>query len=112
MNEFLNVAKSLEVKEISKDVDNSDNHVKTPEENNAIVEEEIVKATDYVPEKIVGTHNSKQNQINSDKNYPCDQCNYIAPAPSKLLRHTQSIHNGVKYPCNQCTYKATQKFNL
>ena len=37
---------------------------------------------------------------------------YKATEKGHLLRHIESIHEGIRYPCDQCEYKATQRENL
>ena len=44
--------------------------------------------------------------------YICEQCDYKATQKGNLLRHIESIHEGVKCPCEQCDYKATCKESL
>ena len=41
--------------------------------------------------------------------YPCNQCQYEATQKSSLIRHIQSIHEGLRYNCNQCNYTAKLK---
>ena len=50
--------------------------------------------------------------IHEGVKYLCDQCDYKATRKTHLLRHLKSKHEGVKYPCDQCDFKASQKSNL
>ena len=44
--------------------------------------------------------------------YACDQCDYQATKTSNLNMHIKSKHNGIKFPCDQCDYQATDKSNF
>ena len=46
------------------------------------------------------------------KQYPCDQCDYVATRSDHIKRHKENKHEGVQYPCDQCDYTATQSGNL
>ena len=142
MNEFLNVAKSLDIKEISKDIEapESDNHDDVEEKEfeqthelpvyndvdkkileNDIQEEKQIRSkfdNKYQCEecnyKATRLFNLRQHieGIHDGVKYPCKHCNYTATRVSHLQRHIKSIHNGVKYPCKQCNYKAKDPSNL
>jgi len=111
-NEFLNVAKSLEIKEISNNIDMPVNEQ---------IENQYFDLTAQVP-----TPTSKKNIFPSERqirSYPitsgqngtvsvCDQCNKQYSEYSGLLRHKKAAHNGMKYPCKQCSYKASYQSDL
>ena len=42
----------------------------------------------------------------------CDQCDFHAPWPAKLLLHQQVKHEGFKFDCDQCELKFTTDSNL
>ena len=115
MNEFLDVAKSLQVKEISKDVD-------IRETDDAVVD---TQTQEYAQDNELPTNETKQdhNGVNipqkdrqlkkcNENKYSCDRCNYKASQLSHLQKHIRSIHEGVKFPCNQCNSKFTDPSNL
>jgi len=109
MNEFIDVAKSLEVKEISKDIEIPQNeHHDNFEEK----DDNEFQATESLPVKSGSISSQRQVIKNSENKYPCDQCNYKATESNNLQRHIKSIHDGVKYPCDQCNYKATASSSL
>ena len=109
MNEFINVARSLEIKEISKDIEIPENDQHDNFETQEIDPVNELPATETIPKQISKgiPHKSRQLNKNNENKYPCDECNYKAKFPSHLRQHVKSIHEGVKYPCIQCNYKAT-----
>jgi len=123
MNEFLNVAKNLEIKEISKDVDfnndeefNEDVIEPTHHQNNDQVK---ANETDEQISNQFIKRNSKTDADtaksivkNTNGKFECDQCNKQIGSKQMLKIHIQSQHEGVRYPCNQCEYQATQQTHL
>ena len=109
MNEFINVARSLEIKEISKKIDVPENEQHDNFENKEIkqVKEEI---SEHIRKDI--PHKQRQLKHNDERKYSCDQCSYKSAYPSKFQRHIKSVHEGVKYPCDQCNFKFTRPYNL
>ena len=137
MNEFLNVARSLEIKEISRENPENENIEETKElptvnaepwnlEDNVIKQRPIKPKLNVVAphdsnkacfqcEKIFydkSTLNKHVRMVHEGVKYPCDQCNHKATQLSNLQQHIKSVHEGVKYPCYQCDYKATQPNHL
>jgi len=125
MNEFLNVAKNLEIKEISKDVDfnndeefNEDVIEPTHHQNNE--QEEANRTDDQISNHFIN-RNSKTNTNtaisksivkSTNGKFPCDQCNKHFATKQGLKVHIQSIHEGVKYACNQCDKQFIQPVHL
>ena len=114
MNEFINVAKSLEIKEISKDIEIPENYQHDNYDTHEIDPVNELPATDSIPKQISKGIPNKSRQLNknNENKYPCDECNYKAKFPSHLRQHIKSIHEGVKYSCDQCSYKATAPSSL
>ena len=117
MNEFLNVAKNLEVKEISKDVEfkdeniNADNENVPEDENNfeQISDEPVyIKNTDASFSNRQFLSNSSLHKT-SDETFNCKQCPSHFNQLKHLKRHIESIHEGVKYECKQCDHLFTRK---
>ena len=121
MNEFLNVAKNLEIKEISKDVEYDDENVSNEEpeipdneEDTEVVE--LQKNTDS--ERNASSAMSKelvdppQIRRTSDGKFTCDQCESKFTQKICLIRHIQGVHEGVKFACNQCDLQFTQQSSL
>ena len=110
MNEFLNVAKNLEIKEISKDVEfdnenESNEEAEIPDNETNLEAEPQTKTTNSAKSmKFIG---SSQIQKTSEGSFDCDQCESKFTQKGNLLRHIQSKHEGVKYACNQCDKQLT-----
>merc|ERR1711955_73910 len=115
MNEFLNVAKSLEIKEISRDIETPENLQCNDdvEELESDQTEELL-TTDSVPAKIEENNIYKKRQIRSNQKniFPCEQCNFKSAYLGDLKKHIQSIYDGIKYPCDQCNQPFSHNRNL
>ena len=116
MNEFLNVAKNLEIKEISKDVE-FDNENESNEEaeipnNETNLEAEPQTKTSTYSAKSMKFIGSSQILKTSEESFDCDKCGSKFTQKKNLVRHIQSKHEGVKYACNHCEHQATTKGNL
>ena len=122
MNEFLNVAKNLEIKEISKDVEFEDENVRNEEaefpvnENHKEVEDEpqTITNTDKNVNSARVRQSTDTSQIQStlEGKFECDKCESQFKYRSSLVRHIQSIHEGVKYACNHCDQQFSQDATL
>ena len=117
MEEFLAVAKSLEIRELCNSESDSNNSTETnivksddPSTNNLNDSKEQTAQYDIQTQRAVKVR-SKED-VNINRKYSCDQCDYIAKYSSHLYRHIQSRHEGVKYACDQCDYKFTQQSSL
>ena len=110
VNEFINVARSLDIKGISNDIEIPENYQLDNFVKKEIYNDEALVLTEAIPEHNPG----KQRQLkqNYTFKYQCDQCNHKADYPSHLQLHIKSVHEGVKYPCIYCNYKATVPSNL
>ena len=120
-NEFLNVAKNLEIKEISKDVEFNDGNVCNEEteipENEENIEEEVEpQTTTDLSRNARSMHlkdNNSQIQMTSEGvKHVCKQCDQQFSGRGSLYNHIKSKHEGVKFPCTQCDYQATQQGHL
>ena len=118
MNEFMNVAKSLETKEIGKDVEFDDEHSSKEEphisetENNAEIATISESNTDSNIYRSKTSSNQRKLQNNSEGMFDCDQCESKYTQQGSLTRHIQSKHEGVKYTCNKCDHQATTQHSL
>merc|ERR1712126_447748 len=124
MNEFLNVAKNLEIKEISKeDVELNDGEEANDEQDapettqhQSKDEEEDFETDDLSIDESINTNSSvntknKSNSIVQSTNgrFQCDQCEKHYGSKQTLERHFQSSHEGVIFACNQCDKQFTQQ---
>jgi len=119
MNEFLNVAKNLEIKEISKNVEYDNVSSTDPEiPDNEEETENVELQTNTDLKRNVSSSKSKeiidtsQIQRTSEGRFNCDQCQSKFTKKYGLISHIQSIHEGVKYTCGQCDQQFTQQGNL
>ena len=119
MNNFLNVAKTLEIKEISKDVncdaanssqDQEKEENLTPYDTLDSYEVESFVNQNKADNKVVHKYSSLAK--NEAGQYPCNKCDKFYTNKQNLIQHTKSAHEGIKFPCNDCSYKATSKYNL
>ena len=122
MIDFLNVAKSLEIKEISKDVEvdqddpdslNDKKYDETFEPNIGNLHEEDISD---IPRNLEGEIEHKSIIVKSQGNevgqLSCDRCDKHYTNKVSLYQHKQSIHEGVKFPCNKCAFTASKKSHL
>ena len=126
MEEFLAVAKSLEIKKLcnAETETNDEPQDQIPSKSETTIEcfEEIRKGLRSFEEKtVVSDHStmlalqerqSEEISVNINGRYECEQCHKTYSNKQGLHIHKQSAHNGVKYPCDQCDYQATQKGDL
>ena len=113
MNHFLEAAKSLDIKELNKEVEEA-----SDEEDDSIHENENPVTRDSIDEqqttdipKHSPVKGTRVARIPNDRKY-CLECDKSFSDHSGLFRHKQAVHEGVTYDCNQCDYKATLKANL
>ena len=117
MNEFLTVAKNLDIRELSKgiieegdsaEVNKDDTNIKT--EEFPIQADNVVEPShldiDEAPDVQQKTHNNAVNK------HECQQCDKAYTRSCLLTRHIQSVHDGVRYACNQCDYQAAYQGDL
>ena len=132
MNEFLNVAKNLEIKEINKDVkfhyDNVFNEEPEVPGNEEHVEEDTELQTNtsenrktdgrFYCGKCESSYTYKPDLIKHIKSkhegaiFPCNQCDQQYTVQKYLAIHFRSKHEGVKYDCNQCDQQFSLRSNL
>ena len=127
MDEFLAVAKSLEIKELW-----NESHEKTDE----LLEEPLISDTNdelksdplFDPEmytknfeeqtvisdqiKMEAPQESQRSVVSVSGRHECDQCNRTYSGRGELNRHKRIVHQGVTYACDQCDFQATQQSTL
>ena len=106
VNEFLRVAKDLDIKEIAENVDFTH---ESSNENAACNGQEQNIATEIQKEN---TPTKRPKSTPTEKTYPCEECDAVYTVYRSLTQHRRSIHQGLQFSCHQCDYKANQKSNL
>ena len=135
MQELLLVAKSLDIMEIGKGVENyafneenvyqaetlghnaySASYIKSElEVENRIAAQYQYQFQCQLCDKRFKNNLTLKNHIESVHNgvkYTCEQCFKQFTDRGSLSKHIKNIHEGVRYECDQCGYKATQQQNL
>ena len=116
MEEFLGVAKSLEIKELS----NAETETNfAPKEEPSITEPETLDEN-LKKQTIVSDQFAKQppqertrGVVNCEKGrFDCKHCQKSFASQGGLYNHNKSIHEGVRYACDQCDHQATQQSHL
>jgi len=117
MNEFLNVAKDLDIREIGKNVVdealNCNTNLESQEELNE--NQSNIESNDLanpVNPRPVFSSKSSNSLLPGEKQYHCQQCDYQTKYSHALRKHVKSVHEGVKYPCQQCDNQFTLPSNL
>ena len=128
LNEFLSVARSLEIKELS----NAETSYSNDEiddkpsacEGVTIGAESSNETTDDndKPSGDIGIfgEETKETKTQCDNQaiykeggkYACNQCDYQNTHKGNLKQHIRSKHEGVKYACDQCDKQFFKKFSL
>jgi len=120
LNEFLIVAKNLDIKDIGKNVVDEEDEASNSNKNLENLEElnenqcniESNDLVNPVQPRPVFIRKSSNSLLPGDKRYECEQCDYKTNHSSDMHNHIKCKHDGVKYPCQQCGYQATQPSNL
>ena len=133
LDEFLAVAKSLEIKElcyaepepndelVNDTVTSSDTLEKQKDlpESNDELEKDTDSSSDTIEERqVLSDHVTEQatHQINgnvtANSKYECDQCHKTYSTEWALHTHKQSVHEGVRYACDKCNFQASTKGNI
>ena len=129
MNYFLDVAKTLEIKELNKEEFLEEKQDVVEEMDNSVMENENGDIGDeehkgiFAPKQKLSTNSSvAQNNVNRKdlpflhpmqlNPYKCNDCEKTFRGSSGLNQHNKAIHEGVTYDCSYCDYKAKLNSNL
>ena len=142
MNNFLSVAKNLEIRELSQhgpsnyhqeDITTTvhvDHYNITKEEEVTTIESEPTSEKEVISREITSVGSKFQcpqcdklfsqsrgvhahiRSVHEGVKYACNQCDYQATEKGALKKHIQSKHEGIKYACKQCNYQASSQSNL
>ena len=140
MNEFLNVAKDLQVKEIMCNFDPGkylvteeiqEEDLSSPNVDNDLINDIVdievqsqknvmTLLNDIEEEGRYGSLNDKQTSqlktkapsLDVERRHVCNKCNTFFSDRPGLTKHVNWKHKGIRHPCPKCPYKATQITNL
>ena len=100
MNEFLNVAKNLEIKEISKDVEFNDGEEANDEQDAPETTQHQSKdeEEDSETDSNVNTKNKSNSIVQSTNGrFPCDQCEKYYSNKQMLVTNVTNVINNLHY---------------
>merc|ERR1739838_1184053 len=115
MDEFLAVAKLLEIKEIcNAETESCSEADDEPSPNDQEKSTEMVEEPNFISHqmKTQTSQERRKRVVGVNGTYECDECHKTYSHRKGLNAHKQSAHQGVKYVCDQCDYQATEKSNL
>ena len=120
MNSFLNVAKSLEVKEISKDVDGNASEPPQNYESNEynkfneanVDEQEGNEEQSHITKEIERMVTDTTKYKNENGSFSCSKCEKQFVTSENLNKHIKSVHEGKRYPCSRCNKSFSQNVTL
>ena len=108
MDEFLAVAKSLEIKELCNAETNGELLATDSKTKNESLKEHL-----KVPNNFKKKPRGRRRQIVSvNGKYKCEPCQKTFYNRPTLNRHIKSKHDGVKYDCDQCDFRAGHQSSL
>ena len=114
IDEFLAVAKSLEIRELS----NAEPKIKNEPDDEPTLSDPVTSTEEMGKEMLLSDHLAKQapqkrsKVISVNSKYECKPCQKTFTTRAGLYFHNQSVHQGVKYACDQCDYQATRQSHL
>ena len=111
MEEFLSVARLLEIKELcNAEIETNYELKEEPKQNDPIT---LMEGQKIEPDNLKIPAQKQQRGVVSENNkYVCEQCPKTYSSRGALHSHKKSAHEGVMYPCDTCDYQATQKRDL
>ena len=111
MDEFLAVAKSLEIKELcNAEADTNDEPEDESSTTNPGTSKENIREQRIVSDQPPQERRREVVRVNGK--YECEPCQKTFSGRGALYNHNKSAHDGVKYACDQCDYQATTQWNL
>ena len=115
MDEFLAVAKSLEIKELcNAEAETNDEPEDEPSTTDPGTLKENLEEQRIVPDHIreQPPQERRREVVSANGKYECEPCQKIFASRGALHHHNKSVHEGVRHACNQCDYQAKQKSDL
>ena len=115
MDEFLSVAKVLEIKELC----NAEAERNEEPEDEPLTTDSETFNENSKEQTIVSDHFTKKTKqerrrevVNLNGKYECKPCQKTFANKHNLTVHIQSKHEGIKYACDKCDNQFTQKSHL
>ena len=114
MDEFLAVAKSLEIKELCNTSPWEKDEPEVSSCDPVTSTENLKEETDVLSShsKLEVQQERQRRVISGNVRNECDQCHKTYSGRGALYKHKQTVHQGVKYACDICDHQATQKSDL
>ena len=116
MEEFLAVAKSLEIKELCLDESDTNDEPEDEPSSSDQVPSSTEKLTEQneTPDQLTenAPHSGEEGVVSINSKFECEHCHKLFARQYTLTLHIQSKHGGVRYACDQCDYQATQRSDL
>ena len=110
MNEFIDVAKYLEIKGLCK----AETEKNDDEESKQSIIVFVASSNNSEEETMQSSHfmyrtqkENKERRVRVNRKYKCEQCHKMYENSRGLWAHRQSAHEGVRYVCDQCHYQAS-----
>ena len=110
MNEFLAVAKSLEIKELCNAESETNDEAEEeplPESSNGMTEETVT--SEHIEKQ---PPRERRQVVSANGKHECKQCDKTFSSSPALWYHKNSKHDGVKYACKHCDYQTAYQSNL
>ena len=118
MREFLNVSRSLEIKELSKSAEMIDEEENQDNTETVIIEDnqepkkgDKAKQTKSFTDSLKDIE-SVQSKRNDEPPFKCTKCHKTSFRRSRIREHFKTVHQGVRYNCKFCGVKYVKKSNL
>ena len=121
MNEFLEVAKCLEIKEISKDVDVDDagapksdgtNDNNFHNDKNFYQLETNIESSNKIEDNKDEETKIIQSHMTESGKFQCSKCDKQFVHSYNLNQHFKRVHEGLSYKCSECEKSFNQKISL
>ena len=100
MNEFLAVARSLEIKAIcNAETESNDDDELSP--SDPVTSPDNSEEKPLRPSQAAKTIQDRREVIKTNDKCECHQCDFETMSQDYLKKHIESKHEGIKYACNQ-----------
>ena len=112
MNEFLDAAKHLKVKEISQNLEIQDDDDETVDRAIDSGMEVTTDISTNQEDQHISETNLEPQPLQKDKKHQCSQCDYQTKNKFDFKKHVDAVHEGIKHKCSSCEKTFSDKSNL